>query len=85
MTTSEIRNKVFAELDSRNLASPSIRKNAFDRVQDYIKTSKYYKNGSVFLPEDKLQLKQDYEAHKGSKLSGAEDSVINEIYKQYGL
>lgn len=37
MTTTEIRNKVFAELDSRNLANPSIRKNALDRVLDFIK------------------------------------------------
>lgn len=48
MTTTEIRNKVFAELDSRNLANPSIRKNALDRVLDFIKISKYHENGSVF-------------------------------------
>ena len=65
MTTTEIRNKVFAELDSRNLANPSIRKNALDRVLDFIKTSKYYKNGAVILQEDKRQFKQDYEVHKG--------------------
>lgn len=84
MTTTEIRNKVFAELDSRNLANPFIRKNALDRVLDFIKTSKYHKNGSVILPGDKREFKQDYEVYKGSKLSGAEDSVINEMYKQYG-
>lgn len=85
MTTTEIRNKVFAELDSRNLANPSIRKNALDHVLDFIKTSKYHNNGSVILPGDKREFKQDYEVYKGSKLSGAEDSVINEMYKQYGL
>ena len=37
MTTAEIQNKVFAELDSRNLANPSIRKNALDHVLDFIK------------------------------------------------
>lgn len=85
MTTTEIRNKVFAELDSRNLANPSIRKNALDRVLDFIKISKYHENGSVILPKDKRQFKQDYEAHKGKDLTGAESSVINEIYNQYGL
>lgn len=85
MTITEIRNKVFAELDSRPLAQPSRRKNALDHVLDYIKTSKYHNNGSVILPGDKREFKQDYEVYKGSKLSGAEDSVINEMYKQYGL
>lgn len=85
MTMTEIRNKVFAELDSRPLAQPSRRKNALDHVLDYIKTSKYHNNGAVTLPEDKRQFKQDYEAHKGNNLSGAENSVINEMYKQYGL
>lgn len=85
MTITEIRNKVFAELDSRPLAQPSRRKNALDHVLDYIKTSKYHNNGAVILPEDKRLFKQDYEVYKGSKLSGAEDSVINEMYKQYGL
>lgn len=85
MTTTEIRNKVFAELDSRNLANPSIRKNALDRVLDFIKTSKYHKNGAVTLPEDKRQFKQDYEVYKGKDLTGAESSVINEMYNQYGL
>lgn len=84
MTITEIRNKVFAELDSRNLANPSIRENALDRVLDFIKTSKYYKNGAVILPEDKRQFKQDYEVHKGKDLTGAESSVINEMYNQYG-
>ena len=85
MTITEIRNKVFAELDSRNLANPSIRKNALDRVLDFIKTSKYHKNESVILPGDKRQFKQDYEVHKGKDLTGAESSVINEMYNQYGL
>lgn len=85
MTITEIRNKVFAELDSRPLAQPSRRKNALDHVLDYIKTSKYHNNGSVILLGDKREFKQDYEVYKGSKLSGAEDSVINEMYKQYGL
>lgn len=85
MTTSEIRNKVFAELDSRNLAKPSIRKNALEHVMEYVKTSKYHKNGAVILPEDKRQFKKDYELHKGKNLTGAESSVINEMYNQYGL
>lgn len=85
MTTNEIRNKVFAELDSRGLANPSIRKNALNRVLEYIETSKYYKNGSVILPEDKRQFKQDYGNYKGKDLTGAESSVINEMYNQYGL
>lgn len=47
--------------------------------------SKYHENGSVILPKDKRQFKQDYAAHKGKDLIGAESSVINEMYNQYGL
>ena len=61
------------------------QENALDQVLDYIKISKYHKNGAVILPEDKRQFKQDYEAHKCNNLSGAENSVINEMYNQYGL
>ena len=85
MTIVEIQNKVFAELDSRNLANPSIRKKAFEHVSDFIKVSKYYSKGDVILPQDKKQFKLDYQTHKGKKLNGAESSVINEMYKQYGL
>lgn len=48
-------------------------------------TTEYYKNGSVILPEDKRQFKQDYGIYKGKELTGAESSVINEMYNQYGL
>ena len=85
MTITEIRNKVFSVLDSRSLAKPSIRKNALNHVLDYIKTSKYYKNGELILPQDKKQFKRDYEVHKEKALNGAENSVINEMYNQYGL
>lgn len=85
MTITEIRNKVFSVLDSRNLAAPSIRKNALNHVLDYVKTSNYFSNGELILPQDKNQLKRDYETHKGTKLNDAESSLINEMYKQYGL
>lgn len=85
MKTNELRTNVFAVLDSRNLANPSIRKHAFERVLEYIKTSKYYKNGEVDFPQDKKQFKHDYETYKGKDLTGAENSIINEMYNQYGL
>ena len=85
MTITEIRNKVFAELDSRNLTQPSRRKNDLDHVLDFIKVSKYYSKVNVLLPQDKEQFKLDYQTHKGEKLNGAERSVINEMYNQYGV
>lgn len=85
MTIIEIRNKVVAELKLRNLQQPQRRKNALERVLEYIEQSQYYKDGNVLLPSDKKVLKRDYETHKGNDLSGAESSVINEIYNQYEL
>ena len=81
MTVAEIRNKVFAELDSRDLAQPSRRKNALEHVLNYINHSQYCSNGKVLLPSDKNHFKQEYK--KGKELSGAEKSAINEMYKQY--
>ena len=86
MTILKLRDKVFAVLDGRNLAQPSRRKNAFHRVADFIRASKYCNDGEVILPRDKKQFKQDYAIYKKDKNpSGAENSVINEIYEQYGL
>lgn len=83
MNIEKIRTKVFAELDSRDLANPSIRKNALEKVLTFIRTSKYFTNEEVILPEDKKKFKHEYETYKGSNLSSAESSVINEMYNQY--
>lgn len=85
MTINEIRNKVFAVLDSRNLKQPARRKNALGHVLNYIAISKYSSNGRIILPQDNKEFKQNYRTHKGNDLSSAESSVINEMYKQYGL
>lgn len=85
MTIIELRNKVFAELDSRDLADPSIRKRAFNHVLDYIRQSEYYNNEKLILPPDKNNFKKNYETYKCKKLNGAEKSIINEMYNQYKL
>ena len=83
MTVTEIRNKVLAELDSRDLAQPLRRKRALEQVLNYINHSQYCSNGKVLLPSDKNHFKQEYKIYKGKELSGAEESAINEMYKQY--
>ena len=83
MTVTEIRDKVFAELDSRDLAQPSRRKSALEYVLDYINHSQYCSNGKVLLPSDKKHFKQAYKIYKGKELNGAENSAINEMYNQY--
>lgn len=83
MKITDLRSKVIAELDSRNLAQPSIRKNALERVLEFIKQSEYHNNGELHLPYDKKRLKEEYASYKGKELYGAENSIINEIYNQY--
>lgn len=78
-----LRNKVYAELDSRNLANPSIRKNALNHVLEFVRQSKYSKLNQVTLPEDKKIFKQEYSVFKNGNLSGAENSAINEMFNQY--
>lgn len=89
ITLSELQRLVCEELDQRNLKRPSIRKNALTRVCQYIQTcsKNYLHENRLRLPEDKDRFKADYERYKkqyinGKNLSGAESSVINEMYNQ---
>lgn len=79
----DIRERVFSELDSRNLAQPARRKTALEHVLVFVARSKYCRNEDVILPCSKNQFKQDYESHKNHAMNGAEKSVINEMYKLY--
>lgn len=85
MTISQLRVAVHIELDRRNLKNPQIRKRALEHVLQFISDSEYLVDGIISLPSDKNVLKEKYKQRKGSNLSGAESSVINEIYNQYNL
>lgn len=85
MTLSQLSQAVSAELDRRNLKNPQIRKNALSKVCDFISShaSEYLLNGNIHLPSDKEDFNDAYKSHKGGDgLSGAESSIINEIYNQ---
>ena len=82
MKISELKKKVVDELNSRNLADPSIRMNALNKICLYLAQTEYIKNGLIDFPEDMNELKKVYQNIKGKVLNGAESSVINEMYNQ---
>lgn len=79
MTLNELKQKVSAEYDRRNLKS-RVRYNALDKVIAFL--GKEYPNATTdvnsALPKDKSKVK----AVQGNEINGAENSVINEIYNQ---
>ena len=85
MTLSQLTTAVQTEWNRRNLKSPQIRRNALKKIAEFIAVHapEYLVNGHVILPSDKNILKKNYERDKGTQLSGAESSSINEIYNQY--
>lgn len=85
MTTREMITLVDHFLDSRNLASPIIRKNAIRKVGAFIESTKTYLDGNqLALPSDKNAFKAAYERYKGSNMSSAESSAINHMYDVAG-
>ena len=84
MTLKEITKLIYDELDNRNLAQPQRRKDAFAAVSKFIESPESgYDSSNIVLSVDKKTFKDDYRRYKGSDLSGAEESVINEMYNQY--
>lgn len=85
MTLLQLKHAVKTELEGRPLTNPSIRLGALEHVVDFIEASgtAYLSGGNLRLPSDKNKLKSDYEHYKGKSITGAESSIINEIYNQY--
>ena len=83
MTLNELKQKVSAEYDRRNLKS-RVRYHALDKVIAFL--GKKYPNATTdvnsALPKDKSKVKAAYIKYKGNEINGAENSVINEIYNQ---
>lgn len=85
MTTREMITLVDRFLDSRNLASPNIRKKAIRKVAAFIESTKTNLDGNqLALPSDKNAFKAAYERYKGSNMSSAESSAINHMYDVAG-
>lgn len=84
MTLNQLKNAIISELSSRSLKDPQIRKNALEKVCKYITEYQqiYLHDQNVVLPKDKNEFKNEYERYKSTKINGAENSIINEIYNQ---
>ena len=84
MTLNQLKNAIISELSSRSLKDTQIRKNALEKVCKYITEYQqiYLHDQNVVLPKDKNEFKNEYERYKSTKMNGAENSIINEIYNQ---
>ena len=80
----DVRNKAIAIYNSRELKDLRRRMNAVESVSGYL-LSIGYGMSDEFPTLDKEVLKNKCRDIKGSELSGAENSVINEFYKQSAL
>ena len=80
----EIKESISEDLMTRGLSDPNIRLRALDRVELILKKEfpKYLQNPSAeFGKIDKEQFKASIAKYKPKgRLTGAESSVINEIY-----
>lgn len=84
MNLNELKQKVKAEYDSRNLKS-NARYNALDKIMTFcegVMISHNISDIEQLLPSDKVDMKTAYAEYKGGKINDAESSVINEIYNQ---
>ena len=85
MTPLEITKLIVADLDSRGLKNPNIRKNALKRVWEYMRDAgEFLVDDSIVLPYNKDDCKERLVRIKGYELNSAESSVINMIYNYAG-
>lgn len=85
MTPLEISKLIVADLDSRRLKKPNIRKNALKRVLEYMRQAgEFLVDDSIVLPYKKDDCKDRLARIKGDKLTSSESSVINMIYYYVG-
>lgn len=80
----DVKNKVIAVYNNRDLKDRRRRINAVESVSGYLLSIGYGMNDE-FPTLDKEFLKNKCRDQKGYELSGAENSVINEFYKQSEL
>jgi len=85
MSWNEIKRSIISDLKSpeRDLAKPSIRINALERLEGIMKShlKEILNDPSLLNKIDKNAFKASLAKHKANrKLNGAESSVVNEIY-----
>lgn len=79
----ELKKCILLEYQRRNLKS-NVRINSLNKIEIYLKSNhiSIYNHIERLLKIEKQDFKKLYEQHKGSNLSGADSSAINEIYNQ---
>lgn len=81
----EIKNEIKRELLSRNLKTPLRRLNELENLEKLLTThfNDYIKNPlEMFRKTDRKSFKNEVSTYKANgKLNGAEESLINHIYK----
>jgi len=80
----ELKSKIIHLLEQRDLAKPSIRLNALDKLEFIIKSQfpDFYKNPVSLLKIDREKFKEMLSRHKPNrKLNQAESSIVNNFYQ----
>jgi len=83
MNWNEIKRSIINDLQTRGLANPSIRINSLERIESVMKSNfkEILNDPSLLKKIDKRVFKEAVAKFKpNGTLSGAESSVINEIY-----
>lgn len=84
MSWNEIKTSIVNDFLGRNLKTPKIRLHALDNIERKIQLGMPHciENPKNFKIIGKEKFTEKIIAIKGSRLNGAEKSVINEIYKR---
>lgn len=80
-----LKRAVINELATRNLKSPGTRKNALEKIEEYLRNGdlkEYYNKPELILEVDKNKFKEMLTKRKTYALNDAESSIVNEIYNQ---
>lgn len=87
MKWSELKNSLKKDFLSRKLKNPSIRINALNKIERFILFKHYglINNIEFLFPESKDEFKESYSNFKTKSLNGAEENVVNEIYRHIGI
>lgn len=84
----KLKKDISEDLRSRDLSDPTIRITAFERIEELIKyaLNTHYTHPHLLMKIEKEELKSRIaKAKKNKSLSGAEDSVINDMYRFFDL
>ena len=79
----QLRNIIRKEIEEANLKSPKTRIGGLESVDELIRTHfpDISKNPSLIRKISKEKLKAMLSGKKGRALNGAEESIVNNIYK----